>query len=151
MTSSRLTDPKVDSLRLHREDYVFVGAASLLARQPIRRAADTEPHTLVDTDMSLSLFRYLRDAPGGGDHLRFAQVTRLGTIEAIRLRVLQGAGVAVLPAYLVKRDLASKKLVRIFPRVALLHDYFRLVFRADDPRRSVYEQIAAQLAAAPLR
>lgn len=151
VTSSRLTDPKLDSLRLHREDYVFVGAATLLAKQPLRRAADAGAHTLVDTDTSLALFRYFRDAPGGGDHLRFGEVVRLGTIEAIRRRVLSGAGVAVLPEYLVKKDLATKRLVKILPSVTLLHDYFRLVFRADDPRRSVYEQMAKQLAAAPLR
>jgi|GEM_PF-278115 len=151
VTSSRLVDPKLESLRLHREDYVFVGGASLLEAKPLRRAKDAEEHTLLDSDVSLSLFRYFRDAPGGGDHLRFAGVVRLGTIEAIRARVLQHAGVAVLPEYLVKKDLAAGRLARILPSVTLLHDYFRLVFRADDPRRATYEKMAEQLAAVPLR
>ena len=151
ITSSRLTDPKLDSLRLHREDYVFVGGASLLSEKPFKRATDAAAHTLLDTDVSLSLFRYFRDAPGGGDHLRFAGVVRLGTIEAIRQRLLQQGGVAVLPEYLVKKDLAAGKLTRILPSIALLDDYFRLVFRADDPRRSIYEQLAAQMSKVPLR
>ncbi len=151
VTSSRLTDPKLESLRLHREDYVFVGATALLEKKPLRRGEDAKNHTLLDTDVTLSLFRYFRDAPGGGDHLQFAQAVRLGTIEAIHTRVVQQAGVAVLPEYLVRKDLASKKLTRILPSIALLHDYFRLVFRADDPRRSIYEQIAKQMSATPLK
>lgn len=151
VTSSRLVDPKLDSLRLHREDYVFVGATALLDKKPLKRADDAKEHTLLDTDETLSLFRYFRDAPGGGDHLQFATAVRLGTIEAIRTRVMQHAGVAVLPEYLVKKDIASGKLTRILPSIALLHDFFRLVFRVDDPRRPIYEQIAKQLAATPLK
>ncbi len=151
VTSSRLTDPKLDSLRLHREDYVFVGAAALLAKTPLTRTKHAAEHTLLDTDVSLSLFRYFRDAPGGGDHLRFGNVVRLGTIEAIRVRAIAQAGVAVLPGYLVKKDLAAGRLVTILPNVALLSDWFRLIFRIDDPRRSIYEQLAKQLSATPLR
>ena len=151
VTSSRLVDPKLDSLRLHREDYVFVGAAALLAKTPLDRPKHAEQHTLLDTDVSLSLFRYFRDAPGGGDQLRFGSVVRLGTIEAIRARAIAHAGVAVLPAYLVKKDLAAGRLVKILPAVPLLSDWFRLIFRVDDPRRSIYEQLAKQLGAAPLK
>ncbi|MBS2020060.1 MAG: LysR family transcriptional regulator [Deltaproteobacteria bacterium] len=151
VTSSRLVDPKLDSLRLHREDYVFVGATALLDKKPLERPKDAREHTLLDTDETLALFRYFRDAPGGGDHLQFAGSMRLGTIEAIRQRVLHQAGVAVLPEYLVRKDLASGKITRILPNVELIHDYFRLVFRSDDPRRPIYEQMAKQMAATPLR
>ncbi len=151
VTSSRLTDPKLDSLRLHREDYVFVGAAALLEKKPLDRAKHAAAHTLLDTDVGLSLFRYFRDAPSGGDHLRFGGVVHLGTIEAIRVRALAQAGVAVLPEYLVRKDIAAGRLQRILPSVALLSDWFRLVFRTDDPRRSVYEQVAAQMSEVPLK
>jgi DNA-binding transcriptional LysR family regulator len=151
VTSSRLTDPKLDSLRLHREDYVFVGATALLDKKPLEKAKHAEAHTLLDTDVGLSLFRYFRDAPGGGDHLRFGSVMRLGTIEAIRLRVLAHAGIAVLPEYVVRKDIASGRLTKILPNVALISDWFRLVFRIDDPRRSIYEQMAAQMSEVPLK
>jgi DNA-binding transcriptional LysR family regulator len=142
VTSTRFTDPKLDSARLHREDYVFVGAAPLLHRAPLTRPEHAESHTLLDIDAELPLFRYWRDAPDGGDRLRFPRIVRLGTIEAIRQRVAAQAGVAVLPLYLVRPELRSGKFRRILPTVALLHDYFRLVFRADDARRSVYEGMA---------
>ena len=38
---------------------------------------------------------------------------------------------------LVRGDLARGRLRRVFPRVALAHDWFRLIVRADDPRRGV--------------
>ncbi len=161
VTSTPLTDPKLDSVPLHREDYVFVGARRLLAAKPLARAEHAEAHTLLDIDPSLPLFRYFRDAPGGrgakdkeppavGNRLRFGAVLRLGTIEAIRTRAVAGVGVAVLPEYLVREDLAKKRLVRVFPRVQLQPDWFRLVFRTDDPRRSIYERIAEHMIAVPL-
>jgi DNA-binding transcriptional LysR family regulator len=65
--------------------------------------------------------------------------------------VLDGAGVAVLPHYQVADDLASRSLRRILPSVTPLHDWFRLVFRADDPKRPVYEKLAERLLASPLK
>jgi DNA-binding transcriptional LysR family regulator len=97
------------------------------------------------------LFRYFREAPRGGDRLRFARILRCGSIDPIRSLVLEGEGVAVLPLYQVQPDLDAGRLERIFPSLRLLFDYFRLVFRADDPRRSVYESIAATMMAHPLR
>jgi LysR family transcriptional regulator, glycine cleavage system transcriptional activator len=65
--------------------------------------------------------------------------------------VAEGAGVAVLPAYLVKADLRARKLRAILPRTPPGHDFFRLVFRADDPRRSVYDALATEMLKTPLR
>lgn len=151
VTSSRFTDPKLESIRLHREDYAFVGAAALLRDRPLTKDAHAAQHTLLDASADLPLFRYFRDAPGGGDRLHFGKIVRLGSIEAIRQRALEGAGVAVLPEYQIAGDLARRAFRRVFPKVAPLHDYFRLVFRADDVKRPIYEKIAAQLAGFPLR
>jgi DNA-binding transcriptional LysR family regulator len=35
ITSSRLVDPQLDAVRLHKEEYVFVGAPSLLDKSPL--------------------------------------------------------------------------------------------------------------------
>ncbi|MBX3221685.1 MAG: LysR family transcriptional regulator [Labilithrix sp.] len=149
ITSTRLADPKVDALRLHREDYVFVGAPALLDRLPFAKPEDAVKHTLIEVSEDLPLFRYWRDAPKATP-LAFARLTRFGTIEAIRQRVLAGAGVGVLPRYLVQPDLDGRRLRVVLPKTVPLHDYFRLVIRADDPRRSVFEALAAALAATPL-
>lgn len=150
-TSSRFSDPKLDSYRLHRENYVFCGAASLLATKPFRVPSDALRHALLDAHEDLPLFRYFRDSAPRGDSLRFARIVRLGSIEAIRRRLLTGAGVAVLPEFLIRRDLSAGRLRRILPAVEPLHDYLRLVFRADDPRRSIFEELAKLLVESPLR
>jgi LysR family glycine cleavage system transcriptional activator len=151
ITSTSLNDPKLDTVQLHREDYVLVGAPALLAKVPLMKLEHASAHTLIDTEASLPLFRYFRDAPDSpGDRMRFANITRLGTIAAIHARVLACGGVAVLPEYLVRDDLARKRLSRVFPRVNLLPDWFRLVFRKDDPRRLIYERIAEHMITKPL-
>jgi LysR family glycine cleavage system transcriptional activator len=151
VSSRRLTDPKLDFVRLHREDYVFVAAPALLRRRPFRRAEDAAQHTLVDVSRELALFRYWRDATGGSDALAFRALVRIGTIDGIRALVLGGEGVAVLPEYLVAPDLTARRLVRVMPRVKLLNDHFRLIFRGDDPRQHVYRALAETLLREPLR
>jgi DNA-binding transcriptional LysR family regulator len=151
VTSSRLSDPKLDSFRLHREDYVFCGARALLAENPIRRPEDTARHTLLDAHPDLPLFRYWREAAPSGDDVHFTRVVRLGSIEAIRRRLLAGAGVAVLPEFLIRRDLKAGRIRPILPAVTPLHDFLRLVFRSDDPRRSTFEELAKALVQAPLK
>ena len=151
ITSTRTTDPKLDFVNLHREEYVFCGAPRLLAATPFDRLADAEKHVLLDASAELPLFRYFREATRAGSSVRFHRVIRLGTIDAIHARVREGAGVAVLPEYLVRADLAAKKLVAILPKVTPQHDFFRLVFRADDARRRAFEALASVLVELPLR
>ena len=151
VTSTRLTDPKIDSIRLHEERYVFVGQTKLLERLPLKSAKDTKAHTLFDTTEELSLFRYWRDAPGGVDSLEFGKVVCMGIIAAIRARVIQGAGVAVLPEYFVAKELKSGRLTRLLTKVSPLSDHFRLIFRSDDPRRTYFETLAENMLENPLR
>lgn len=151
ITSRRLVDPDLDSVRLHREDYALVGAPSLLDRVPLSSMNQAPSHTLVDVDRSLSLFRYWRDAPGGSDSMEFGHLRSMGTIEAIRSVVLSGDGIAVLPRYLIRDDLAEDRLRGIFPQVEPLHDWFRLVFRRNDARVPLFRSIAALMASQDLR
>ena len=150
VTSTRFSDPRLDAIPLHEEEYVFVAARSLLDATPFSRADHAQRHTLLDAAPELPLFRYRREAAGGGDRLRFARVTRLGTIAAIEHFVRKGRGVAVLPRYLVGRRLTRGELVEILPSVKPLSDRFRLAFRADDARRPVYESLAAAMLERPL-
>jgi DNA-binding transcriptional LysR family regulator len=81
----------------------------------------------------------------------FARQEYLGAIGAIRLRVLQGAGVAVLPRYFVARDLAAQRLAPILPRVRLQRDAFRLIWRTGHGREGELRALAGDLARIPLR
>jgi len=145
ISSRRLTDPKLDSIRLHPEYYVFVGSPSLLETCPLETIADAQNHNLIDTHGELPLFKYWRDAPGGNDSLSFHKLLRMGTIAAIRQLVLDGEGVAVLPLYLVQEDIARGDLQPILTEVEIRHDWFRLIFRADDPRRAFFAELAEVL------
>ena len=151
VSSARITDPKLDSFRLHEERYVFVGHPKLLQGAPLRGPADAARHVLIDTTEELPLFHYWRDAPGGIDSVDFGSVLRMGTIAAIRHLVLRRRGVAVLPEYFVAKDLAARRLARIMPGVEPLSDHFRLVFRRDDPRRTHFQALAEEMRRHPLR
>jgi LysR family glycine cleavage system transcriptional activator len=150
VTSSRIADPRLATAQLHREDYAFVGATALLRERPFTRPSHASQHTLLDAAADLPLFRYWRDAPGGGDRLRFAAVRRIGTIAAIEALVRQGRGVAVLPRYLVAPALRRGVLRVILPSVKPVPDAFRLVFREGDPREALFEALAAAMRLVPL-
>lgn len=150
ITSTRFADPRLEALVLHEERYVFVGAPRLLKQHPLRRPEEAAAHVLLDAGPDLPLFRYFREAEGA-PVLRFSDVTRLGAIGPIKHEVLRGAGVAVLPRYFTEPEIKKHRLNVLFPRVVPHSDYFRLVFRAGDPRRPTFDALAATLKAAPLR
>lgn len=150
ITSSRLTATGLAYERLHAESYVFIGSAQLVRKAPLARAEHAAEHSLIDVSPELPLFRYFLDAQRATTW-RFARHEYLGTIGAIRLRVLQGAGVAVLPRYFVADDLRAKRLVRLAPRTPLQEDAFRLVWRAHHPREQELRRLASELSAIPLR
>jgi len=149
ISSRRISSTKVVGLDLHRETYTLVGASSLVHSLPFRRRDDAAQHTLVDIDDDRPLFRYWREAPGGGE-LRFAGLRRMGTIEAIRLAVLQGEGIAVLPTYHIAKDLECKALRPLLTSIKPNSDQFRLLIRQGDPREALFTTIAQHLRQVPL-
>ncbi len=151
VTSARLTSGELSYEVLHDEDYVFVGGASLVRRNQLARASDAAGHVLLDAAPDLPLFRYFLDAHRGHAVWGFSRVEYLGTIGAIRLRLLQGAGVAVLPRYFVDADLRASRLVRLMPHVRLQRDAFRLVWRTGHPREAELRALAAELVRVPIR
>ena len=151
VTSSRFTDFALQALPLHRENYVFVGAARLLRRIPFSRSEQAAHHTLVEVDTSMPLFRYWQDGAAGRSPLRFGRVWYVGSSGVMHELVRQGRAVAVLPSYVVERDLRRGLLREVLPTVRAGFDYFRLVFRRDDPRRASFESLAGALLRLPLR
>lgn len=151
VTSSVLAEPKLDSELLHLEEYVFVAAPSLVSELPLENESDAKEHVLIDISAGLPLYRYWKDSPEAFSATAFGATRRMGTIAAIRELVLRGKGVAVLPSYFVFDDLQAGDLVEVLPEVRATSDHFRLVFRADDPHRHLYEAIAEAMRVEPLR
>ncbi len=150
ITSARLSTPALDAFNLHEEAYVLVGEAEALIRHPIRAAADVSSHTLLDIDEELPLYRYFAESADAPPPLRFAGYRFLGLGDAVKTRVIAGHGIAVLPLHMILSELDRGILVPIFPEIELLSDHFRLVYRRDDPRRAVYQELAATLRGAPI-
>ncbi len=161
VTSARLSGSasgqRLRTTALHHEAYVFVAARRLVARRPLRGPSDAAEHTLIDAAGDLPLFRYLLDGVAGGSTSKpaeawpFREVLSYGAISAIRARVLQGRGVAVLPRYLVAEDLRRRRLVILCPRRRPVSDVFRLVWREGHPREVELRALAERMAREPLR
>ena len=150
VTSRGFADPLFDALRLKKEGFVFVGSASLLAHRPFLHAEDAKAHVLIDVEQSQPLYRYFREAESAPASLRFRHALIMGTAAAVRALVHAGEGVAVLPHYLVKSDLDNGSLVPLFPEVEMRCDYFRLMYRSDDPKMPLYAELAKVMRSRPL-
>lgn len=151
VSSARVSEAGLEYAPLHEEAYVFVGAPAYLAKTPLRRAADATSHALIDTHADLPLFRYFLDVVPPEPAWAFDRIERMGTIAAIRARILGGHGVAVLPRYFVRDDLKAKRLRTILPRLRLKRDMFRLIWRAGHPRSRELRRLARALRAVPLQ
>lgn len=125
---------------LHREDYVFLGAPSLLARLPLDRVEDARHHTLLDINATLPLTRYLNSVVPRP--LNFARVRVCGAGGAILELARAGLGVAVLPLYMAREALSLGQLQPLLPSISPLSDSFRLISRRD----TLHARPIAQLA-----
>jgi DNA-binding transcriptional LysR family regulator len=149
--SMRLVSSKLQTLPLHEERYVFVASPDLLHRCPLQTAEDALEHVLIDTNPSLPLFRYFQDMAPVEPAWRFGSHSYLGAIAAIRARVQEGAGVAVLPEYFVRRDIEAGRLVSILGQVECRTDWFRLVWVDGHSRSADLEALAQFLRGRPLQ
>jgi DNA-binding transcriptional LysR family regulator len=132
---------------LHPETYAFVGAAPLLRSRPLRTPRDARRHTLLDVDETLPLARYLMSATPA---IQFERIRLCGAGASVLARVLAGDGVAVLPTYMIAPDLRSKRLRVLLPRVRLLSDSFRLVYRQTSPHADALSELVGFLRGRPL-
>jgi LysR family glycine cleavage system transcriptional activator len=149
--SARLVSHRLTHATLHPETYVFVGAPSVLqGKDALTRRSAARHHTLVDVSGDLPLFHYLMDALADAEPWTFDRHEYMGGIGPIRHRVLEGAGVAVLPEYFVRQDLETGRLVRLLPEIELLHDAFRLVWRRGHPLEDELLALAHELRERPL-
>ena len=151
VTSHRLTSARLRYTALHREDYAFVMSPKLRQARRLQDAEDAAKHTLIDAHPDLPLFRYFLDTCPAEEVWAFGAVEYLGTIAAIRMRVLEGAGVAVLPRYFVEEDLRRKRLCALFAKRILPSDVFRLVWKKGHMREPELLRLGAALRRIPLR
>jgi DNA-binding transcriptional LysR family regulator len=150
LTSSRIAECAFDFRVLFLEKYVFVGSSEAMRQHPLRRPEDAPHHTLIDIDDDLPLCRYFLDRAGGSAAWKFGRVEYMGTAGAVRLRVLQGRGVAVLPHHFVTADLKAGRLRRLMPRVELQTEGFRLLWSSRHPHAAAISALASELKSFPV-
>ncbi len=151
VSSSKITEGRWESRDLHAESYVLVGERRWIAQHPFRGAKDAAAHALIDLRPDLPLSRYFLDQAGGPSLWPFARVESLGTIAAVRLRLLQGGSIAVLPSYFVAKELTQGRLVNLLPRLRLPEDQFRLLWPRGHRATLHLEALAELLMQRPLR
>ena len=98
----------------------------------------------------MPLFRYFLDVHDQVDPWSFPHIEYLGTIAAVLHRVLEGAGVAVLPQYFISEQVKEGSLTVLHSSLGLGREAFRLVWREGHPFESEIKELAAELRARPL-
>lgn len=151
ITSAPIAGSALNHLVLHTEDYCLVGSADLLEHHRVLDAKDAVYHTLLDLTPDLPLFSHFKDHARDGEPWRFKDVEFLGTIGAVRLRILQEAGIAVLPRYFISRDLKEGRLMRIMSHDPMRDDQIRLVWRKDHVRGEALHELGLELMRLKLR
>jgi DNA-binding transcriptional LysR family regulator len=149
--SMRLNMPRLRYALLHEEQYCLVANPELLARTPLSEPAHAAHHTVIDGAADLPLLRYWTDALPPEQRWSFGNTSVMGTIAAIRQRVLSQHGVGVLPLYFVQPDLDSGALVQVAPQVQASSDWFRLIWREGHPQEAELLAVAEHLRGLPLR
>jgi LysR family transcriptional regulator, glycine cleavage system transcriptional activator len=147
LTSARLNDPKLTSAPFREIEYVLVGAPSLVKKRPLTRPEEAHRHTLIDFDDDLPLFRFFKEARPAKESWTFQKQHYLSIIAAVRERVLDGVGVAVLPAYFIGEDLARGRLKVLMPQTKLKSNALRAVWRKGHPYEDEIRELASELAA----
>jgi len=148
--SMRLTHTSMNYALLHEETYQLVASPALLKHTPLREPQDAAHHQLIDTGADLPLFRYWLDAQPPEESWLFRRYSYLGTIAAMKARVVEGAGVAVLPSYFLTNELADGTLVDVGRGAPPRSDWFRLIWRDKHPHGRDLERLGSELRARPL-
>jgi DNA-binding transcriptional LysR family regulator len=151
VTSARISSPNLVFARLQEEEYVLVGERKLASEIPVLGPKDARRHALLDLHADLPLFRYFLDARSPKEEWVFDRIQYLGGIAAVRARVLEGAGIAVLPRFFVRRDLAGGRLKRLMPATKLPRDWLRMVWRQGQAQEPRLRELASELSERPLR
>jgi len=146
--SMRLTSTSLETALLHEEHYRLVSAPGL---REIEGPEDVFELRLVDISGDLPLFRYWQDGQPARQTWRFARHEYMGTIGAIKARVLAGAGVAVLPEYFIREELEDGLLVEHLADRRARSDWFRLVWSTGHARSADLQRLAEALRDRPLR
>jgi len=114
VSAASLPDSRNVSRLIGRCQRILVAAPSYLARHPVHSVDDLPNHTLMQ---SRSSFDPPTEWPAG-DAAQAGHFV-VNNMQALRLALLEGAGVGAVPAYSVQDELKEGKLVQLFAHYPL--------------------------------
>jgi DNA-binding transcriptional LysR family regulator len=147
LTAARLADPNLVSAPFREIEYVLVGSPALLKKNPLTRPEDAKRHVLIDFDVDLPLFRFFTEARPAKETWTFERVQYLSIIAAVRARVLEGVGVAVLPVFYVGEDIEKRRLRVLLRETKLRSNLLKAVWRKGHPYETEIRELASELSA----
>ena len=147
----RSLDPRLETVRLHVEDYVLVGSPKLFKVTPLRRLADAAAHTLLDISEELPLFSYWRDAAGAASSTTFARLHLLGLAPRCSPQVLRGPAESPSSLATWSSPTSGEAPRRRTPLSETTERPLPALLPEGRPRRSVYDALAEVMREQPLR
>lgn len=150
----RLRDSNLRSARLSSFRQLVVAAPSYLARKgEPRTPADLHSHDWVALTLLSSPLRWTFAAPDGSRRtVRTRQVAQANNVVAAYTLVLYGAGISVLPDYLVTDDIRDGRLVVLLAQYSLPECGIYAVYPGRQPPakvRAFIEHLRVRLSSQP--
>lgn len=116
VSASTLPDSRNISKLIGQCERILVAAPEYLARHPIAAEKDLANHTLMQVSSSFDAPpEWSADSAGNAVGTELAGHFIVNNMQALRIALLEGAGVGAVPTYSVAEDIKEGKLVQLFP------------------------------------
>jgi len=116
VSASTLPDSRNISKLIGQCERILVAAPEYLAGHPIAAEKDLAHHTLMQVSSAFDAPpEWPADTTGNAAGTELAGHFIVNNMQALRIALLEGAGVGAVPTYSVAQDITEGKLVQLFP------------------------------------
>jgi DNA-binding transcriptional LysR family regulator len=116
VSASTLPDSRNISKLIGQCERILVAAPEYLAGHPIAAEKDLAHHTLMQVSSAFDAPpEWPADTAGNAAGTELAGHFIVNNMQALRIALLEGAGVGAVPTYSVAQDIKEGKLVQLFP------------------------------------
>jgi DNA-binding transcriptional LysR family regulator len=144
-------DPDLAVVPLFRETYMVVCAPDVQRRHGLRSPAGLAGVPVLSLDKEGAWWRRLLRAVPARRRPRLGQVVAVNHVRAMIAGARSGMGVALVPSYAVRADVARGLLVRLFRDLTLPEDRFRIFQKRANESLERHRRLVAFLRSADPR
>lgn len=116
--------PILEKIKLFREQYVVIASPSYLNKNVIRKPLELEKSNILSLDKEYKWWSNFMYALPKIKRPKFNKVIEINHVRGIINAAVESIGVGFVPKYCVLKELKSKALVNVFPRLRLMEDQF---------------------------